>query len=104
MPTDNVDRLPADAIPSRARVDPWAWGVRVALLLLVSPALLLVLIVGGLFLFAQFVSRAWGKFLGLSRDDHWARASDHAGSEGLLTKSVVAPRGESSLARDKRPA
>ena len=59
MPIGIVDRLPSHGVSARARVDPVAWCVRVALLLLVSPALLLVLIVGGLFLLAQLVSRGW---------------------------------------------
>jgi hypothetical protein len=107
MPTDNADRLPADAIPSQARIDPWAWGVRVALLLLISPALLLVLIVGGLFLLMQTVSRDWNELLGQLGRGRTPRSIDLA-RRGKLPRAVaVAPAAgqvETSLVCRDRPA
>jgi hypothetical protein len=107
MPTDNADRVPADAILSRAHVDPWMWCVRVALLLLISPALLLVLIVGGVFLLTQTVFRGWNGLLGQLGRGRAPRSTDLARRGELPGAMAVAPAagqtGTSLVCRD-RPA
>jgi hypothetical protein len=93
MPIGMARGLDADAIPSRPRVDPWTWCVRVALLVLVSPALLLVLVLGGLFLVAQAASRGLGLLSGPSRPDRSTRSLDLA--PGMTATSTVR-RGKSA--------
>jgi hypothetical protein len=89
MPIGTVHGLPADSIPAQTRVDPWAWFVRVALLVLVSPALLLVLIVGGFFLMVQMVSRCPGWFWGLFRRDQPPGSPDLDGPGVLPSATVI---------------
>ncbi len=78
MPIEIVERLPVDPVSTRARVDPLAWCVRVALLLLVSPALFLVLVFGSLLLLVQFVSSGWKTLSGKFLDIRTSRPSDPA--------------------------
>ena len=103
MPIGDVVQQPFVNSPLR-QTDWLARCVRLVLFLLVSPALLLVLVVGAFLLVGQFASRGWNWLSAIFRPDRPIRPTDRVEPAVLITAKGPASARPVSQVHRRRPA